>query len=287
MAVTKIEYSDLTSNPIRRKGSLAFYCTRVSEGCDMCYAEVMSRRLAGISKTIPISYEKQKEEPELELVQKVLDDWKKLKAPKRIFVTSMTDLFGEFVKKEWLFTILDAMIENKRHTFQCFTKRAGLMRVRVNEYCNLRGIEKLPENIWLIVSVENQKWADSRIPKLLMTRCTVRGLSCEPLLEQIDISPWLGGYSGIHWILCGGESGTQTKRPMHTAWALSLRDQCKGKCAFFFKQWGSYIPMNQSKESELKPILIDGEYFYRVGKKMSGHILDGKEYLEFPQVPMP
>ncbi len=285
MGLTKIEYSDITSNPIRRKDSLAFYCTRVSPACDFCYAEVMSKRLAGISKTVPISYEKQEVAPELELVQKVLDGWQKLKTPKRIFVTSMTDMFGEFVKKEWLFAILDAMIENSRHTFQCFTKRAGLMQVRVNEYCNLRGIEKLPENIWLIVSVENQQWANSRIPKLIKTRCTVRGLSCEPLLEQIDITPWL---CALNWILCGGESGTRTKRPMHTAWALSLRDQCaKYGVSFFFKQWGSYIPMNQSKESEYKPLLIDGEYFYKVGKKVSGHILDGKEYLAFPTVVMP
>jgi protein gp37 len=140
-------------------------------------------------------------------------------------------------------------------------------------------------NLHLGVSVENQKTADERIPLLLQTPAAVRFISAEPLLDSLNIRPYLGiecvhedGYSEddtnaticrecedtqvLDWVIVGGESGAGA-RPMHPDWARSLRDQCKAAgVPFFFKQWGEY----------------------RVGIKASGCLLDGVEHHEFPAV---
>lgn len=121
-------------------------------------------------------------------------------------------------------------------------------------------------NVWMGVSVENQLWADRRIPYLLETPAAVRFLSCEPLLGPVDLSPWLTtGYCAncgdgqpygrccdepiridddpLDWVITGGESGPKA-RPMHPDWARSLRDQCQAAgVPFFFKQWGAWRPL--------------------------------------------
>jgi protein gp37 len=94
-------------------------------------------------------------------------------------------------------------------------------------------------NVCLMVSTENQEWAERRIPILLGTPARWRGLSCEPLLGGIDLAPWLGG---LDWVIVGGESG-KGARPMDPDWARSLRDQCAGAgVSYFFKQWGAWAP---------------------------------------------
>lgn len=173
-------------------------------------------------------------------------------------------------------------------------------------------------NIWLGVSVEDQAAADERIPQLLDTPATVRFLSCEPLLGPVHLEEWLDDYgrldgdtatyvdvpkTGLDWVIAGGESGTGA-RPMHPDWARGLRDQCAdARVPFFFKQWGEWYPgelvddgskLIASPDCEHDPEAPNWEFRYaafqrvdkegmlRVGKKLSGRLLDGAEHMAFP-----
>lgn len=186
------------------------------------------------------------------------------------------------------------------------------------------GAEYLP-NVLSGTTVENQATADDRIPELLK----VPGrhfLSCEPLLGPVNLDRYfgllpgkqwaeclcdvidpadrpcltcearqgLGAASGIHWVIAGGESGSEA-RPMHPAWARSLRDQCvSAGVPFHFKQWGEHYPMGQRQltgraqnyptSMTVSTISWDGGRvdFWRVGKKAAGRLLDGVEWSQFP-----
>jgi protein gp37 len=159
-------------------------------------------------------------------------------------------------------------------------------------------------NVWLGVTAENQKQADQRIPDLMVTPAAVRFLSCEPLLGEIDL--WTFLYTGVgsarfnrlHWVICGGESGPHA-RVMHPHWARSLRDQCqRAEIPFFFKQHGEWISLadydmfkhGRDTDKYLHQfawrtgVMNDSELpisCYRVGKKSSGSLLDGREWKEF------
>jgi protein gp37 len=253
---TAIGWTHRTMNPIGVKDSKTFHCVKRSPACNNCYAEVMARRLAAMGKTTFYPYKKLKVMPELALNRRMLRKWAKTKKPYLNFVTSMSDLFGEFVPKEWTFEILDAMIEAHKQVFQCLTKREDIMYDRVEEFCKLRGIDRLPDNIWLGMTVESQKYYDLRSPFLYRSRCSVRWLSMEPLLGPVDLAlsgtvpkDWGYGYVHIsnllHWVVVGGESGFPSKtRPTHPEWFRSLRDQCKADgVPFFFKQVGCWAPI--------------------------------------------
>jgi len=167
-------------------------------------------------------------------------------------------------------------------------------------------------NIWLGVSVENQAAADKRIPLLLQTPAAVRYVSCEPLLGPVEIGelyptcidpkgdhdPMWCDERSIDWVICGGESG-RSARPMHPDWARSLRDQCQAAgVPFFFKQWGEWgpcengevtpnpqdwdnpAPSHEFQDSD-RPRCAQ-EIVYRVGKKVAGTLLDGREWKQFP-----
>jgi len=168
------------------------------------------------------------------------------------------------------------------------------------------GGNELPANVWIGTSVEDLQCANERIPALLQIPARVRFLSCEPLLGAVDLTKivlkkadfpeggqpdvsidclygWYGGAdrgrSGIHWVICGGESGPGA-RPMHPAWARSLRDQCAAAgVPFLFKQWGDWIidpKGEQLGQSPGMPCML------RVGKKAAGRLLDGVEHNGFP-----
>jgi protein gp37 len=135
--------------------------------------------------------------------------------------------------------------------------------------------------------VENQHFAEERIPLLLATPAAVRWISAEPLLGPVDLSsvphsPMVGA-PRLDWVICGGESGPNA-RPMHPDWARSLRDECqRARVPFFFKQWGQYAPCavccgNNHVHESIRP---DG-VMARVGKKKAGRLLDGREWNEFP-----
>jgi len=168
-------------------------------------------------------------------------------------------------------------------------------------------------NVWLGVSVENQQAADERIPDLLATPAAVRWISAEPLLGPVSLESslggtlWIGGQRGcngthrgpggedlhhhhddrckrgLDWVVAGGESGPGA-RPMHPAWARSIRDQCvSAGVPFFFKQWGNNAPNWYTNAAGSK---VEGsEWMERRSKKLAGRELDGRTWDEYPQVP--
>jgi protein gp37 len=286
---TAIEWTDSTWNPLRG-------CSRVSEGCRNCYAEKVAGRFSGAG----LPYEglarmvngHAQWTGKVDLVEKHLDDPLKWKEPRRIFVNSMSDLFHPSVSDEWIDSIFSVMARCPQHTFQVLTKRPSrMLRYLSGAEMSIRDDIKYEQaaetmrwplpNVWLGVSVENQKAADERIPLLLQTPAAVRFASCEPLLEAVRLDR-IGeepeGYlnamaavvhcdgrgtksiTGIDWVICGGESGPDA-RPIHPDWARGLRDQCKAVgTPFFFKQWGEWGPSkmqhihSQEKAGHLVPM---------------------------------
>ncbi len=239
--------------------------------------------------------------------------WRK---PRRIFVCDMGDLFHESVPHGFLIEVFRAMAAAPQHTYQILTKRAERMRewltafALVEKHHPLRDDCRWPwPNVWCGVSVENQHFADERIPLLLQTPAAVRWISAEPLLgairfkaEWVDL-PYARAAiaqvtekqfpTGLDWVVCGGESGPGA-RPMHPDWARSLRDQCQAAgVPFFFKQWGewgiSYIGENveRSRRVFLRTVTQAGNLvdtgMVKVGKKKAGRLLDGREWNQFPE----
>ena len=223
MGRTKIEWTEKTWNPVTG-------CTKVSQGCKHCYAEVMHERfnMPGSFKNVTCH------EDRLTIPIK----WKK---PSLIFVCSMADLFHESVPFEFIDEVFYVMAGCAQHTFQVLTKRPERMRqyfMHVAEMFDQISLEFGPlSNVWIGVSVEDQKAADERIPILLQVPAAVRWLSCEPLLGEVNI---LKRLSGIDWIVVGGESGHGARR-MDPDWVRQVHGQCvMTNTPFFFKQWGEY-----------------------------------------------
>jgi protein gp37 len=254
----------------------------------------------------------------------------------RIFVNSMSDLFHENLADTEIDKIFAVMALCPQHTFQVLTKRPQRMLKwarRIEEMvprlgCNPwlinwphpRGTgepvtSQWPlKNVWLGVSVENQKAADERIPLLLETPARLRFISAEPLLGPVLLHEVdQPNIPTLDWVICGGESGPGA-RPMHPDWARSLRDQCTDAgVPFFFKQWGEWAEVgggathrvydvkNQAPtiDSSNAVIALDGHvpsresemhcdtkyrWVSRVGKHAAGAMLDGREWHEFPKL---
>lgn len=216
MSTTKIEWTDATWNPVTG-------CTKMSAGCAHCYAEVMSRRL----KAMGVS--KYKDGFTIAVHEDSLNEPKKWRKPRTIFVCSMSDLFHKDVPFVFVDKVMNVIEETPQHRYQLLTKRAD----RMEAYFQTR---EVPQNVWIGVTVEAQS-SKSRIDNLRsIQNAPIKFLSCEPLLEdlgELDLN-------GIDWIIVGGESGNQA-RPMKEEWVLNIQHQCKaaGK-AFFFKQWGTW-----------------------------------------------
>ena len=250
-------------NPIRARnlstGAIGWHCEHVHEGCRNCYAERHNEKRFGTGLPYKPGH---RGDIEIYLDEKTLLaplGWRK---PQRVFVCSMTDLFGEWVTDAWRDRILAVMSLCPRHTFIVLTKRprrmrdyfralddtsalddriASLVRARRDDEDICLGIRP---NLWLLVSCSEQKDADEFIPLVLDTPAAVRGVSCEPLLGPIELSRYLvtGDTRPLRWVIAGGESGPGA-RPMHLEWARSLHDQCAAAgVPFFFKQWGAWCP---------------------------------------------
>lgn len=294
MADTAIEWATKVWNPTTG-------CDRVTPGCDHCYALTMAKRLKGMGSTkYQTDGDPRTSGPGFGLA--IHEDtlgiplgWRK---PQRIFVNSMSDLFHADVPDEFIARVWAVMASAPRHTFQVLTKRHGRMRSLLSsEEFRLAVQRRIPHagaspyvaaywktwplpNVWLGVSVEDQKRADLRVPALLDTPAAVRWLSCEPLLGPVDVINGLGDgwLTGIDWIVAGGESGPGS-RPMHPDWARSLRDQCQvAGVPFLFKQWGSHRP------SAVGSIVRGGVRFPMVpaSKRAAGRVLDGRTWDEYP-----
>ena len=213
MGESKIEWTDSTWNPVTG-------CTKVSAGCQNCYAERMAIRLQAMGQTnYADGFKVTCHEHQLSLPLK----WKK---SRMVFVNSMSDLFHEEVPFEFIEKVFNTMNQATWHTFQVLTKRSKRL-------VELSRKLKWSPNIWMGVSVENQKVVN-RINDLRKTDAHIKFLSMEPLIGPVhDIS-----FSGIDWVIVGGESGPGA-RPMAESWVLDIKELCdKSNIPFFFKQWG-------------------------------------------------
>lgn len=208
-----IEWTDSTWNPVTG-------CTKVSPGCDHCYAQTFAERFRGVKGH---AFEKGFD---LTLRPERIHQPSTWKKPQRVFVNSMSDLFHRGVSDEYIIEIFESMASASAHQFQVLTKRADRLQ-RLSRRLNLA------PNVWLGVSVESPEYY-WRIECLQKVPAAVRFLSCEPLLESVPGMP----LEGIHWVIVGGESG-HGARPMFEDWVENVREQCADRdVAFFFKQWG-------------------------------------------------
>lgn len=284
---TKIEWSDATWNPVTG-------CTKVSPGCDNCYAETFAERWRGTTgHYFEHGFDVIQRPGKLALPL----TWRR---PRRVFVNSMSDLFHDAVPDSFIAEVFAVMAKTPRHTYQLLTKRHGRMRALLNRASfrdNLAAVAPLwpLPNVWLGVSVENQQWARIRIPALLDTPAEVRWISAEPLLGPInlDLASELAMVDGgLDWIVTGGESGPGA-RPMHPDWARSLRDQCANASKpFFFKQWGAWAPTGELGIGLFRdPECLIGDpvddrghrvIMRRTSKKTNGRELDGRTWDEYP-----
>jgi len=233
-----IEWTDATWNPVTG-------CTKISRGCDNCYAERFSERFRGVEghpfeQGFDLTLRPQRLEQPLA--------WRR---PRMIFVNSMSDLFHKDVPTEFVDTVFDTMEAADWHVFQLLTKRSSRMQKFLHK--RFRGRE-CPQHIWCGVSVEDVP-AKSRIEHLRGAPAGARFLSIEPLLGPIGSLD----LQGIHWVIAGGESGPRA-REMNPEWVREVRDECvRQNVAFFFKQWGGFRPKDGGRE------------------------LDGREWNGFPQ----
>lgn len=306
---SKIEWTQHTWNPVTG-------CTKISAGCQNCYAENMARRFGG------------KDGFKVTLHPDKLDIPLKRKKPTIYFVCSMSDLFHEDIPDDFIISIFNTMANAHAlygHTFQVLTKRPERMQDIIKKIETGLSEQRKPikkengwtehtmtfsfplQGIWLGVTAENQKEANSRIPVLLDIPAVLRFVSVEPMLEKIAIHQYLNRFDcplcgfdntewddsytpticpicdgdsnypshirkkpSIDWVICGGESG-QRARPLSPLWIEDLQKQCaQTNTPFFFKQWGEFT-------------CKDGEII-RVGKKEAGYLIDGKEYREMPKI---
>jgi protein gp37 len=236
---TAIEWTDTTWNPVTG-------CTKISAGCDHCYAERFSERFRGtpghpFENGFDLTLRPERLEQPL--------GWRN---PRMIFVNSMSDLFHKEIPPGFISSVFDTMERAHWHTFQILTKRSSLMR---NFLRRRYGQSRGPSHMWFGVSVEDGG-RKSRIRHLQDAPAGVRFLSIEPLIGP------MGGLdlTGIDWVIVGGESGPGA-RSMECEWVREVRDQCRtGKVAFFFKQWGGLRP------------------------KSGGRKLDGREWSQYPDI---
>lgn len=296
-----IEWTDATWNPTTG-------CDRISAGCEHCYALTLASRLKAMGNP---KYQRDGDPATsgpgfaVTVHPDAIDLPLRWRRGRRIFVNSMSDLFHHEVPVEDIARVFAVMAATPQHTYQILTKRAGRMRsllagggeelmaAAVDEQTALALLEHtehrwpLP-NVWLGVSTESQRHADTRIPHLLATPAAVRWVSTEPLLGPLDLRAWLlpagrmcgpvpagpgdlavvreflrqlGARRGLDWVVAGGESGPGA-RPSHPDWARGLRDQCTAAgVPFLFKQWGAWAPAREGVSGSLISVAPDGRTF--------------------------
>lgn len=231
---SKIEWTEASWNPVTG-------CTKISAGCKYCYAEKMALRLQKMGQR------RYRNGFQVTLHHDLLQLPLKWKKPRRIFVNSMSDLLHEKIPSDFIRDVFETMRLAHWHTFQILTKRASRM-------VELAPGLHWPGNIWMGVSVENQREIH-RIKDLQKIPSAVRFVSMEPLLGPIYDFP----VDNIDWVIVGGESGSKA-RPMDKSWAIEIRNRCLVHgIPFFFKQWGG------------------------MNKKKNGNCLEGKFYQEYPE----
>ncbi|WP_053233314.1 DUF5131 family protein [Sandaracinus amylolyticus] len=243
--ISSIEWTESTWNPVRG-------CSRVSPGCERCYAERMAHRFSAPGGAYEGLTRLSRKGPQwtgtVKLVREALDEPLHWRRPRLVFVNSMSDLFHESVPLDFIREVFATMERAHWHTFQVLTKRSERL-------AELAGRLPWPSNVWMGVSVESQRYLP-RIEHLVSVPAKVRFLSLEPLLEglpDLDVA-------GIQWVIVGGESGPAA-RHLEPEWVREIHAKCqRAAVPFFFKQWGG------------------------VRKKSAGRSLDGRTYDEMPPI---
>lgn len=212
-ASSSIEWTESTWNPLTG-------CTKISPGCQHCYAERLAKRLQAMgSSSYANGFALTVHEELLELPLR----WRK---PRLVFVNSMSDLFHEEVSRAFIERVFGVMEQASWHQFQLLTKRSQ----RLSE---MAPSLPWPPNVWMGVTVESEYYA-TRLGDLRSTSARVKFASLEPLLSPMPPMD----LAGIDWVIVGGESGPKS-RPLHPDWVRGVRDQCcRAGVPFFFKQWG-------------------------------------------------
>lgn len=300
-------------------------CSKVSPGCDNCYAERMANRLSvalGAKGAEPsdawIAYSdiitKGHWNGKTALVKSALNKPLKWKEPRMIFVCSMSDLFHESMPFETIERVFEEMWEYDQHIYVLLTKRPE-RALKFYQWVaeNIVLTWRPKDNIWLGVTAENQEQADRRIPILLQIPAAKRFVSIEPMLGAIQFETrWffpvpfdfdkravvstkevfendlLAPMPGLDWVICGGETGPKS-RPMHPDWVRSLRDQCKAAgVPFFFKQWGEWLPVSTVDGKQYLPFadyIPDTKFGYK--RKKAQYKTDILDGQQYQEWPKP
>lgn len=271
-------------------------CTNVSAACDFCYAETLAKRFGyewGPQGRRRFFDDKHWNEP-LRWNRKA----EQAGIRRKVFCASMADVFellpeshpdyGEMAQSR--LRLWSTIAETPWLTWLLLTKRPeNILRMVPGNWDGSRW----PQNVWVGTTTENQKFADRRLAYIVQVPAPVRFISAEPLLshlwlEHSDLKDgvvrhWLDPERGVNWVVCGGESG-RSPRPSHPDWFRSLRDQCQvAGVPFHFKQWGEYAPTLRGQDSDSCFSFVHGVEMEKVGVKAAGRMLDGKEWLEFPE----
>lgn len=241
-ADSKISWTHATFNPWRG-------CTKVSEGCERCYAERMSGRnhavlgTWGLDGTRVVAAEAQWREPER---------WNREAAAagerRRVFCASLADVFeGPETMPEAAREPVRAARVRLFHLIHRTPNLDWLLLTKrpenVRRFCDQPGrswSEYTPGNVWVGASAENQERLEERAPHLLAVPARVRFLSCEPLLGPLDLRPFVGP-GHVNWVIVGGESGPGA-RAFDPDWARIIIDQCRDAgVPAFVKQLGENV----------------------------------------------
>jgi protein gp37 len=219
---SRIEWTEATWNPVTG-------CDQVSPGCAHCYAKTFAERWRGVPGH---PYE---QGFDLRLWPDRLDQPRRWKKSRTIFVNSMSDLFHEDIPFDFVEQVFEVMVDCEQHTFQVLTKRHERL-------AELAPALPWPPNVWMGVSIENRRFVH-RADFLRLVPSAVRFVSAEPLLgplESLDLRD-------LHWLIAGGESGPRHRR-IDPEWVLDLRNRCvDAEVAFFFKQWGGARPKSNGR----------------------------------------
>jgi protein gp37 len=276
-----IEWTNHTFNPW-------WGCAKVSPACKYCYAEKHAARWAP-----GIWGEHHPRQLSTDAYWNAPIRWNKAAiangSRERVFCASMSDVYEDRAdvneSRERLWTLIE---ETSALDWLLLTKRPQNI-LAMSPW----GDKDWPSNVWVGTTVENQKYADERLPALLSVPAACRFLSCEPLLGSVDLSEWLGPKRGqkhhpIDWVIVGGESGPQA-RMMNPDWPRSLRDQCKkAGTSFHFKQWGQWAPLGQGYgiakrqleiETQLEGRVIMAKYSRKDARVLDGRTWDGAPLL--------
>jgi protein gp37 len=274
---SSIEWTHHTFNPW-------WGCEKVSPACRNCYAESVARRFGhgvwGAKAPRRFFGENHWREP---LRWNAVAEIERER--KRVFCASMADVFEARVElnparaRLWELVGLTPWLD-----WLLLTKRPEAVTSLI------RWGRSWPENVWIGTTVENQEWADRRLPHLARIPAARRFLSCEPLLGSVDLSPWLAPANPsrypVDWVIAGGESGPSA-RPMLPAWPAELRDACRtANVPFFFKQWGSWTP-SRSPARPHDEVIFDAAtmrtfHMRKVSKIAARRDLDGRTWDEIP-----